>query len=142
MTMTTAHGEIISSLVRSFDVAEEEGKFEVFARVFELGPDCLVIFWGGTRPHIGAVGMAQVRPSLRDPNKRAASSSVFTFVGHKEDMVAKMMSEELAKRLGRNTIVAAGIHWDNLTDDEIRIITTLSQSILEDIVKKFNTVFV
>lgn len=140
--MTTDSKGTPSSAVRSFDVSEGEGRFEVLAKVFELGPDCLVILWGGTRPHVGAVGMAQVRPSLRDPNKSAASSSVFTFVGHKEDMVAKMMSEELAKRLGRNTVVVAGIHWDNLSDAEIKIITRLSQTILEDIVKKFNSVLV
>ncbi len=138
--MTTTNEGVSSSVVRSFDVSEAEGRFEVFAKVFEIGPDCLVILWGGTRPHIGAVGMAQVRPSLRDPNKSAASSSVFTFVGHKEDMAAKMLSEELAKRLGRNTVVAAGIHWDDLTDAEIKIITKLSQSILEKIVEKF-TIF-
>ncbi len=140
--MTTDSKGTPSSAVRSFDVSEGEGRFEVMAKVFELGPDCLVILWGGTRPHVGAVGMAQVRPSLRDPNKSAASSSVFTFVGHKEDMVAKMMSEELAKRLGRNTVVVAGIHWDNLSDAEIKIITRLSQTILENIVKKFNSVLV
>jgi len=139
--MVTANKETVSSAVRSFDVSVGEGKFEVFARVFELGPDCLVILWGGTRPHVGAIGMAQVRPSLRDPKKRAATSSVFSFVGHKEDIVAKMMSEELAKRLGRNTIVAAGIHWDDLTDAEIKIITKLCQSILEEIAKKFNVLF-
>ena len=138
--MTTTKEGVSSSVVRSFDVSEAEGRFEVFAKVFEIGPDCLVILWGGTRPHIGAVGMAQVRPSLRDPNKSAASSSVFTFVGHKEDMAAKMLSEELAKRLGRNTVVAAGIHWDDLTDAEIKIITKLSQSILEKIIEKF-TIF-
>jgi gallate decarboxylase subunit D len=138
--MTTTHKGTPPSVVRSFDVSVCEEKFEVSAKVFELGPDCLVILWGGTRPHIGAVGMAQVRPSLRDPAQRAATSSVFTFVGHKEDTVAKMMSEELAKRLGKNTVVAAGIHWDNLTDAEIKIITKLSQSVLEEIAKKFNTV--
>lgn len=138
--MTTTNEGVSSSVVRSFDVSEAEGRFEVFAKVFEIGPDCLVILWGGTRPHVGAVGMGQVRPSLRDPNKSAASSSVFTFVGHKEDMAAKMLSEELAKRLGRNTVVAAGIHWDDLTDAEIKIITKLSQSILEKIVEKF-TIF-
>jgi gallate decarboxylase subunit D len=139
--MTTTSEGKASSVLRSFDVSESEGKLEVLAKVFELGPDCLVILWGGTRPHVGAVGMAQVRPSLRDPAQRAATSSVFTFVGHKEDMVAKMMSEELAKRLGRNTVVAAGIHWDDLADAEIKIITKLSQSILEKITKKFNTIF-
>jgi len=138
--MTTAEQER-GSPIRFFELSEREGKFEVFAKVFELGPDCLVILWGGTRPHIGAVGLAQVRPSLRDPAQLAATSSVYTFVGHKEDAVAKFMSEELAKRLGRNTVVAAGIHWDNLTDTEIKSITALCQSIMEQIEKKYKTVF-
>ncbi len=43
--------------------------------------------------------MAQIAAKPARSNKSAASSSVFTFVGHKEDMVAKMMSEELAKDL-------------------------------------------
>lgn len=139
--MTTTNGKAPSSGARFFDVSEGDGRFEVFAKVFELGPDCLVILWGGTRPHVGAVGLAQARPSLRDPTQRAATSSVFTFVGHKEDMVAKMMSEELAKRLGKNVVVSAGIHWDNLTDPEIKTITKLCQSILDDIIAKFNTHF-
>jgi hypothetical protein len=81
--------------------------------------------------------MAQVRASLRDPNQLAATSSVFTFVGHKEDVVAKYMSEELAKKLGRNTIVAAGIHWDGLTDSDIKAITELCQSILRRIIEQY-----
>lgn len=139
--MTTTHEKAPSSEVRFFDVSKGEGGFEVLAKVFELGPDCLVILWGGTRPHIGAVGMAQVRASLRDPTQRAATSSVFTFVGHKEDMVAKMMSEELAKRLGKNVVVSAGIHWDNLADPEIKTITNLCQLVLDDIITMFNTHF-
>ena len=135
---TTQEGMV--SEVRSFRVTEGEGQFQVFASVYELGPDCLVILWGGTRPHIGAVGMAQVRPSLRDPAQLGATSSVYTFVGHKEDAVAKMMSEELAKRLGRNTVVAAGIHWDGLTDADIKSITMLCQSIMKQIVETFKTV--
>jgi len=119
-----------------WSVSASDGKFEVSAEVLEMGDDCLVAVWGGTRPHIGAVGMAQVRPSLRDPNKPSATSSVFTFVGHKEDVVAKTLAEELARRLERNTVVAAGIHWDNLSENDIAAITRLSQTILERILEK------
>ena len=136
-----AGDEHTATEVLSFDVTESEGKFQVMAKVFELGPDCLVILWGGTRPHVGAVGMAQVRASLRDPAQLAATSSVFTFVGHKEDLVAKMMSEELARRLGRNTVVAAGIHWDDLNDNEIKTITVLCQALKEQIIEKYKTFF-
>jgi len=138
--METTQEDTIAK-IKSFDVSEGEGKFQIFAKIFELGPDCLVMLWGGTRPHVGAVGMAQVRPSLRDPIQLAATSSVYTFLGHKEDIVAKIMSEELAKRLGRNTVVAAGIHWDGLTDAEIKAITVLCQSIIEQIVNQYNIVF-
>ena len=119
-----------------WNVSASNAQFEISAEVLEMGDDCLVAVWGGTRPHIGAVGMAQVRPSLRDPNKSSATSSVFTFVGHKEDTAAKMMAEELARRLKRNTVVAAGIHWDNLSEDDIAAISGLCRDILDKILEK------
>lgn len=51
------------------------------------------------------------------------------------------MSEELARRLGRNTVIAAGIHWDSLTDDDIKAITVLCQAIKEQIIVKYTTFF-
>ena len=106
--------------VSSFAVSVRKGRFKVFAAVHEIGPDILVAVWGGNRPHIGAIGMAQARQSLRDEEKTAATGSVFTLLGHKEDLIVKPLSEEITRRFGRNSVVVAGIHWDNLTDDEIR----------------------
>ena len=102
-----------------FTVSEKRGRFELFARVDAMGPDLLVTLWGGAA-HIGALGMAVPRASLRDPNERSATSSVFTFLGHKEDVAAKLVSEALSGRLNRNVVVVAGIHWDRLQPDEIR----------------------
>lgn len=121
-----------------FTLSEEKDAFRVGAIVYELGDDCLVILWGGTRLHIGAVGMAQVRPSLRDPQKTAATSSVFTYLGHKEDIVAKAMSEEITRRVGRNTVVAAGIHWDALSDKDITTITTILRGLTDKIVARLS----
>ncbi len=127
-------GEVIESKdMWSATVAEREGEIEVQAKVMLLGRDCLVTVWGGTVPHIGAVGMAQVRPSLADPQKPAATSSVFTYLGHKEDVVAKFMAEELARTLERNTVVVAGIHWDNLSEKAITTIVTVCKRLTEQI---------
>jgi len=65
----------------SFEVSK--GRFKIQALVQRVGQDILVSMWGGTLPHIGAVGMATPRPSLRDPKKMSATSSTFTYVGHK-----------------------------------------------------------
>jgi hypothetical protein len=126
------------SRVRSFTVSERKYNLEVFAVVYELGEDCLVILYGGARPHIGAIGIAQARPSLRDPEVVSATSSVFTYVGHKEDMVAKSMSEELARKIGGHTVVVAGIHWDDLTAADIKTITAIGKTLTEKIIKELS----
>jgi hypothetical protein len=123
-----------SPSVRCHTLSEMRGGLEIDAVVYELGGDCLVILYGGTKPHIGAVGMGQVRPSLADPETISATSSVFTYVGHKEDMVAKSASEELTHRLGRNTVVAAGIHWDGLSEEGIRNVRSACQALIDKIV--------
>ena len=122
----------------TFTLLEEKDAFRITAIVYELGSDCLVILYGGMRLHIGAVGMAQVRPSLRDPQKTSATSSVFTYLGHKEDVVAKAMSEEIARRVGRNTVVTAGIHWDALSDKDIMTITVICRELTDKIVARLS----
>jgi len=107
------------SLLRPWRVSEKKGNFKVSAQVNVIGSDVLVILWGGTNPHIGAIGVAQPRPSLKDSEIVSATSSVFTFLGHKEDVVAKEMSEELARNLNRKVVVVAGMHWENLHDEGI-----------------------
>lgn len=124
------------SKVRSRTFSEGKDGFDVVAVVYELDTDCLVILYGGTRPHIGAVGMGQVRASLKDPEQAAATSSVFTYVGHKEDMVAKIFAEDLTRRLGRNTVVVAGIHWDNLSLEAIDTIKTVCRALADKIVSE------
>ncbi|HME42021.1 MAG TPA: hypothetical protein VKF36_02955 [Syntrophorhabdales bacterium] len=135
--MAAAPGTGLSSSVRSCAVSVKQGKFKINAAIREMGPDILVAIWGGTFPHIGAVGMAQVRQSLRDAEETSATSSVFTFLGHKEDLLAKPFAEELTRKLARNSVVVAGIHWDNLTDDEIEMVEKLCRKLTAKIIKKF-----
>jgi hypothetical protein len=122
--------------MKKFMVRISKGKFKLHAFAQRMGQDLLVSIWGGTRPHIGAVGMAIPRPSLRNPKKWSATSSNFTFVGHKEDAIVKKTSEKLATELRRNVVVVAGIHWDGITAKEIKIIEYLIQKMSDQILKK------
>jgi hypothetical protein len=134
--MAGAPGTGLSSSVKSVTVSVRKGKFKVNAAVHEMGPDILVALWGGTYPHVGAIGMAQVRQSLKSAEETSATSSVFTFLGHKEDLLAKPIAEEITRRLARNSVVVAGIHWDNLTDDEIETVQQLCRQLTERIIRK------
>ena len=122
--------------MKQFTVEVSKGRFKIQGLVQKVGQDILVSMWGGTLPHIGAVGMATPRPSLKDPKKTSATSSTFTYVGHKEDAVVKRVSERLAARFKTNVVVTAGIHWDDLTSHEIQIIAHLTQKLSDQILKK------
>ena len=111
-------------------VCTQAQSFVIEARAFQIGADILVSIWGGERPHIGAVAAAQPRPSLADENRRSASCSVLTYLGHKEDEIVKLVSEQLAANLDTHVVVTAGIHWDELGQNEIRIIKSRIEEII------------
>ncbi len=122
--------------MKRFKVEVSKGPFRIHGEVQEMGQDLLVSIWGGTRPHIGAVGMGVPRPSLRDPRKWSATSSNFTFLGHKEDMLVKRISEKLASELKKNVVVIAGIHWDDISGKEIKSIENLTRKLEKQILER------
>ena len=122
--------------MKKFSVEVSKGPLRICSFVQRIGSDLLVAIWGGTHPHIGAVAMAVPRPSLKDPRKVSATSSNFTFVGHKEDFLAKKISERIASQLKANVIVTAGIHWDKLPPHKIGTIEKLTEKLTDQILKK------
>jgi hypothetical protein len=122
--------------MKRFLVEISKGRFNIHGVVQEVGQDILVSIWGGIWPHIGAVGMAIPRPSLSNPKKWSATSSNFTFVGHKEDILVKKISEKLASRLRKNVVLTAGLHWESITPQEIKIIENLTEKLSDRILKR------
>jgi hypothetical protein len=122
--------------MKRFIIEISKGRFKIHGLVQEIGEDLLISIWGGTRFHIGAVGMAIPRPSLKNPKKWSATSSVFTFIGHKEDSWVKKISESLAGRLRRNVVVTAGLHWEKITSQEIKSVENILQKIPDQILRR------
>jgi hypothetical protein len=129
--------EVHEERMKRYRVEVTEGRFRIQGLIEEIGRDLLVSIWGGTKPHIGAVGMATPRPSLKDPRKWSATSSNFTFIGHKEDLLVKMISEGLSAQLKRNVVVVAGIHWNAITSREIEVIEGLTEKMSARILKRW-----
>ena len=126
---------------REFTVHTEETAYNLSASVRLIGADVLVAIWGGEKPHIGAVAVAQPRPSLKDPELTSASASVICLVGHKEDELVKATAEILAATLETQVVVTAGIHWDNLAPEAIQQIIRHSEILVDKIVERCMTEF-
>jgi hypothetical protein len=90
------------------------GSFQVHAHGRLVGEDLVISIWGGNRPHVGTVAIALPRKSLREPEKVSSTSSVFTLLGHKEDIIAKEFSEKLSSALNKVVVVTVGIHQDRI----------------------------
>ena len=106
------------------------------AEALWIGPDLLVYIWGGEAPHIGAVAMAQPRPSLADPSKTSSTASVFAYVGHKEDDLAKWAAEKISAALKAKVVVTAGIHWDDLNQAGIKTVLANSEQLVRNLIEQ------
>ena len=103
-----------------FNIKTDKEAYNLEAFVKEIGQDLLVAIWGGERPHIGAVAVAQPRPNLKDHSLRSATASVFCYPGHKDDIIAKEAAEKISSALNTNVTVTAGIHWDDIDEEGIQ----------------------
>jgi hypothetical protein len=118
-----------------FEVKTNEGAYDLEASVRFIGQDVLVAIWGGEKPHIGAVSVAQPRASLKDPKITSATASVICLPGHKEDELVKATSEILAAALNTSVVVTAGIHWDNINDEGIQKVIKNSKILVDRILE-------
>ena len=111
--------------------------YRVAAEVFFVGADLLVILSGGDTPHIGSIAVALPRPSLADASKISSTSSVYNFVGHKDQAIAQRVSELLSAQLNKHVVVVAGFHIDAISTEGIAQVIEncdgLAQMILKEL---------
>jgi gallate decarboxylase subunit D len=124
----------------NFAVKTWESSYNIEAHVHVIGNDILVAIWGGDKAHIGAISVAEPRPSLDDPQATSATASVICMLGHKEDDVAKKISILLASRLNARVVVTAGMHWEKINDEGIDKVIENSNTIARMVLEKLKTI--
>jgi hypothetical protein len=115
---------------------EGEGRCHVWAFFFFLGEDLVVGIGGGERPHVGALAVAEPRPSGNKPDVISSTSSVITLLSHKDDIVAREAADSIARETSRVVTVTAGIHVENATEKEIETLLENSRRVTQKIIKR------
>jgi len=121
-----------------FKAETDNASYNLEAFVKQIGQDFLVAIWGG-RPHIGAVAVAQPRPSLKDQSLWSATASVFCYPGHKDDIIAKEAAVKISSALNTNVNVTTGIHWDDIDEEGIKAVIKNSQQLITMIIEEIAT---
>lgn len=78
--------------------------------------------FGGDKPHIGTVG-------ILDP---AGKTTVIQFEEHREGVLCQQWCEALAKAGRIPAVMSAGVHYDNVSKEEIVQIVRLCNELLKD----------
>lgn len=91
------------------EIRRSVGEYDISLRADWVGADLHVFCTGGQRTHIGAVTLAL--PYQNGPGY-SASLSTLSAPGHQDEAVGRTLAKLLCKRLGKNIVVCAGIHYD------------------------------
>ncbi len=120
----------------SFRFSAGSGRHRVWGGAFLSHEGLVVNLVGGDLPHVGAVAVSIPRPSLGSARRRSATTSVLAIPGHKEDELARPMAAELARALGRTTVVVAGIHIKRARQEDIEWVVGNAGRALEAIIAR------
>jgi len=113
-----------------------KGRYKIDLTAIITMDGLVVSIVGGDKPHVGAIAVGIPRPSLRDPSKLSATTSVFTLVGHKDDEVARPVAERLVKGLNQTVVVVAGMHIEGAEKEDIRKLIHNSMQAAEVFLRK------
>lgn len=105
------------------------GRVDIDVKISYIGTDLIIIISGGDRPHIGSVSYGGQGFENKEFKK-----NTLVYENHKEYIISQKFSQRIGEIFKGNYIISVGIHLDNITKEEIKIVKKLSDELLEEIV--------
>jgi len=102
------------------------------AEIQAIGEDVLVIVPGG-KAHIGALSLSQFHTNENSLGMFTSTTSTLSAFGHKDDTLSALISKSLSKKLKKSIACIVGIHFDNLTHEQLNEIITLAENLVDSI---------
>ena len=112
------------------ELTRGEGRARVSLWAQEMGEDLVVCIFN-KNAHIGAVAVGEY-----DYKEGRASISVITRLGHKDDVIAQKVAYSIAKQIKRPVSVIAGVHIDDITEEEMNKVLTNTKALADEFISK------
>ncbi|UMZ73782.1 hypothetical protein [Natranaerofaba carboxydovora] len=114
-----------------------EQNFIVYGQLTYTSEGVIIQILGGEKPHIGTVIISIPRKTKNENSiKTSCTTSVFNMTGHKDDIVAKPISEMFAKELNQVVTVIAGIHVPNADQKDIEKLSNNCYEVAYDLLDR------
>ncbi|NLX64169.1 MAG: hypothetical protein GX022_05250 [Clostridiaceae bacterium] len=118
-----------------------DGKFSLYAEAIIIPDGICIYLGGGEQPHIGSVILSEPRQSLIRDGSRSCTSSLLNRIGHKDEVFARSLAEQLCVAIGVPVSVTAGIHIELATEQDIERLTFNFKVLAEKIVSSMSELF-
>lgn len=82
--------------------------------------------------------MSAARPSLTGRGI-SVTSSVINGMGHKDEAVARLFAETVAREKNCTAVCTCGIHADNITSEQLRLVQRASEKLLEKVLESIES---
>lgn len=125
----------MNKLKDSININEEVLGEKIYLVSQFMGDDLSVLVYGGEKSHIGSISIAEPRESLTGEGK-SATVSTFVFSGHKDDIIGNYFAKKLSKELETRVVVNCGIHYNNLSLDDIKNVDKSCKEILKNLLEE------
>ncbi len=112
---------------------EFKGK-AISLRAEAIGEDLLLILTGGDRAHVGSCLLAEPHGGLHPGDPPGATTSVLNRLKHLDDLVGREAAEKVAAALGSPVALVCGIHYDEVTPQEIDQIVSLCRDMTGELI--------
>ena len=117
----------------NYELTKGEGRTRVNLLANDMGSGLVVSIYN-ENAHIGAVAVGEY---YHDANR--ASVSLITRLGHKDDAIAQKAAYLISKAYKKPVCVIAGVHLDNITEEEIDRLLENSFNLVEDLISLLST---
>lgn len=112
-----------------------EGRFCIKMFVSETDEGLVAQLFGGEKPHVGAMVLSVPAPGMINPGAITCTTVVVPLLGHKDDHVAKLAAEQIARAAGVPVVVVAGVHVDDAGEKEIKELVNNCQVVTRALLK-------
>lgn len=118
--------------MKDLSVGTELFGYEISAAAKKAGPDWLVTVTGGCLPHIGSTTIAEYKDG---------SAQMYTILreGHRDNVVGEMFAQEICLRTKETVCVSCGIHYDDVSKEEILQIVAASGELLNRLLEEIGS---
>ena len=122
----------------SLELKIGKGKCQIYVEAHSYSDGLSILLHGGDKSHIGAVAISIPRQSLKEKRVTSCSTSILTITGHKDDIIAREMSETVCRSIKKTIVVVAGVHINRASSEDIKNVMSNCRKASKKLIELFN----